>query len=190
MKEIENIEDELSKKDEQLNGLQIAFLMRKKFAIDFNEGAVITEREIHDLRLDKDNVPAYLNKWDSLHLSLQTTISPATKEVIFAREIEKSTQLAEIYKKYSYDCAKGKIKRTYEYLREEIDLHLKIEKRLKNIKSMRGGKDGYALAANGKGSTPCRQWATAGSCMQPSRERHLSLHSRQERKRQRKERRR
>ena len=50
-------------------------------------------------KLIKDNVPDYLNKWDGYSLVVNS-ISEETKEVIFAREIEKSIQLQEIYKRY------------------------------------------------------------------------------------------
>ena len=46
--------------------------------------------------------------------------------------------------------ANGTIKRSYEYLRDEIDLHLRVEKRMKNAKAARRGEsDGGAFAAKG-----------------------------------------
>lgn len=66
--EIENLDVNLSKADMQLNGRQLAFLMRKMFDINFKEGAVVTERKLHGLVLQKDNIPQYLNKLDGAFL--------------------------------------------------------------------------------------------------------------------------
>ena len=41
-----------------------------------------------DMQLEKDNVPGYLIAWDDLCLNVE--LAPVEKEIVFAREFEKS----------------------------------------------------------------------------------------------------
>ena len=63
---IKNHDERLDKEDKKRTGRQIAWLIFQYFTIDQNEGAVLTEHMVHNLRLEKDNVPAFLNKRDRL----------------------------------------------------------------------------------------------------------------------------
>ena len=75
----------------ELNGRQVAWMMRNRFKLDEEEGHFYDERELMDLQLEKDNVPGYLVAWDDL--SLQIELEPVVKEIVFARQTEKSVQL-------------------------------------------------------------------------------------------------
>jgi len=75
----------------ELNGRQIAWMMRNRFKLDEEEGHFYDQRELMDLQLDKDNVPAYLVAWDDLCLHIE--LDPKVKEIVFSRQIEKSAQL-------------------------------------------------------------------------------------------------
>lgn len=71
-------------------------MLRRKFDIDANEGAFLTERELHDLELQKDNVPKFLNEMDVIMIQIgrtSTKVSESIREVLFARQTERSTQL-------------------------------------------------------------------------------------------------
>ena len=82
----------------ELNGRQVAWMMRRRFKLDEEEGRFYYERELTDLQLEKDNVPGYLVAWDDL--SLQIELKPVVKEIVFARQIEKSVQLEKIFRDY------------------------------------------------------------------------------------------
>ena len=96
-------------------------MVRRKFDVDLTEQNVFTAREVHDLVLQKDNVPAYLLTLDSLLLEVK--IDDATLEVVFSKQMESSVQLEEVLKLYNKGCIKGTNPRSYRYLRDEIDLH-------------------------------------------------------------------
>ena len=51
------------------------------------------------MRLDKDNVPAYLVAWGDL--SLHIDLDPEIQEIVFARQIEKSSQLEKGFQRTS-----------------------------------------------------------------------------------------
>ena len=69
-------------------------MMRRKFDVDLTEQQVYSQREVHGLTLQKDNVPAYLLKLDSLLMEVE--IDDALLEVVFTRNMELSVQLEEI----------------------------------------------------------------------------------------------
>ena len=69
----------------QLNGRQIAWMMRKKCEVDEEEGHYYTSRGLMDLQLEKDNVPGCLIAWDTL--SLEVDLPPNEKEICFSRQI-------------------------------------------------------------------------------------------------------
>ena len=89
----------------ELNGRQIAWMMRERFKLDEDEGQFCDETELMDLRLDKDNVPAYLVAWDDL--SLHTELDPNVKEIVFARQIEKRSQRENVFREYQTDCGRN-----------------------------------------------------------------------------------
>ena len=67
--------------------------------------------------------------------SLMVDRSHMVEETVVARGIEKSVQLADIYKKYPYDVAIGTHGNIYDRFREGIDFHLRVEKRMKQLKA-------------------------------------------------------
>jgi len=136
----------------ELNGRQIAWMMRERFRLDEDEGHFYDERELMDLQLDKDNVPAYLVAWDDL--SLHIDLDPKVQEICFSRQIERSTQLEKVFREYQTDCVRNNAKyRTYKCLRNRVDTHLGIALVLANRKKQHNQAAGaMGLVANGKGS--------------------------------------
>ena len=74
--------------------------------MDGDEGQFYDERELMDLQLDKDNVPAYLVAWDDL--SLHIDLDPKVQEICFSRQIERNTQLEKVYREHQTDCVRNK----------------------------------------------------------------------------------
>ena len=88
--------------------------MRRKFDIDANEGAVITDSELRELQLIEDNIPESLNEWEGIMLEIED-LSANTMEVIFAK-FGKSTQLGKVCGNYEtklYDTMRGEYPRSY-----------------------------------------------------------------------------
>ena len=149
-----NLADAKLKKSEggELNGRQIAWMMRERFKLDEDEGHFYDERELMDLQLDKDNVPAYLVAWDDL--SLHIDLDPKVQEICFSRQIERSTQLEKVFKDYQIDCVRKKDKyRTYKCLRKRVDTHMGIALVMANRKKQQNQAAGaMGLVASGKGT--------------------------------------
>ena len=72
-------------------------MMRRKFDVDLTEQNVFTEREVHDLTLQKDNVSAYLITLDSL--LMEVAIDDSTLEVIFCAEYGTQRAAGRYYEK-------------------------------------------------------------------------------------------
>ena len=53
-------EEESSQTGKMPNGMQVAWMLRRKLDIGANEGALVTERELIELQLEQDNVPKVL----------------------------------------------------------------------------------------------------------------------------------
>ena len=84
LKALLHMDEVMSKHDPPVTvgGRQLAWMIRRKFDVDLTEQNIFTEREVHDLALQKDNAPAYLLSLDSLLLELD--ISDETLEVLFS----------------------------------------------------------------------------------------------------------
>lgn len=73
-----------------LNDRQVAWMLRREFDMDENEGALVTERELLDQEVRGDNVPEILSDMDSLMLQLgrtDTAIASSRRECLFARQV-------------------------------------------------------------------------------------------------------
>ena len=102
----------------QLNGRQIAWMLRERFKLDAEEGMFYSSRELMDLKMEKDNVPGYLTAWDGLCFNID--LPAIEKEIVFSREIEKSAQLEVVFTKYNVDCVRNRKKyKNYEELESE-----------------------------------------------------------------------
>ena len=107
MKEIQLADAKLKLSEgSELNGRQVAWMMRNRFKLDEEEGHFYDERELMDLQLEKDNVPGYLVAWDDL--CLQIELEPVVKEIVLARQIEESVQLEKVFRDYRIDCVKNR----------------------------------------------------------------------------------
>ena len=94
-------------------------------------GVLVTERELHMVEFNSDNVPKMLAEIDDISLQLSRkpcTISDATRECLFTRQIEKSTQLKQLFEKCDENIQKKVHPRSYQLLRSDIDTPLKIKK--------------------------------------------------------------
>ena len=102
----------------ELNGRQIAWMMRQRFQLDQNEGHFYDQRELMDLRVEGDNVPGYLVAWDNLCLEID--LGANEKEIVFSRQMENAKQLQELFKKYQIDCIRNResTNHTKSYARE------------------------------------------------------------------------
>ena len=120
--------------------------------MDKEEGHFYDERELLDLKLDKDNVPGYLVAWDDL--SLQIELDQKMKEIVFARQIEKSVQLEKLFRDYQVDCVRNKAKyKHYDVLRKWITTHLGIALVMAIRTKQQQQADGATgLVASGKGT--------------------------------------
>ena len=111
--------------------------------IDEHDGASVTERELHMAELKGDNVPKMLGEMDDINLQLSSkpcTIPDETRECLFTRQIEKGTQLKELYQMYTENIQKNVHVRSFHHLlRSEIDTFLKIKKRMSNRKRLLSG---------------------------------------------------
>ena len=103
-RELLQTDEELAKRSPPVTvgGRQLAWMVRRKFDVDLTEQNVLTEREVHDLVLQKDNVPAYLLTLDSLLMEVK--IDDVTLEVVFSKQMESSLQLVDIMKLYNKGC--------------------------------------------------------------------------------------
>ena len=68
----------------ELNGRQIAWMMRQRFQLDQDEGHFYDQRELMDLKLEGDNVPGYLVAWDNLCLEIDLGASEKGDSVLSA----------------------------------------------------------------------------------------------------------
>ena len=83
LKELFHEDEVLSKKSPPVTvgGRQLAWMLRRKFDVGLTEQNISSEREFHELILQKDNVPAYLLSLDSL--LLEVDICDEKLEVLF-----------------------------------------------------------------------------------------------------------
>ena len=87
---------------------------------------------------------------------------------MFARQIEKSSQLEKVFRDYQTDCIRNKTKyKHYKVRRKRIDTHLGIALVLTNRKKQQQQAAGaMGLVANGKGTHEgvCGPWKRNGAC--------------------------
>ena len=84
----------------------------------------------------------FIADMDSIMLQLgrtDTVIAPSTRECLFARQIEKNEQPKKTFADYEENVQKGVSVRSCEKLRHEVDIFLKIKKRLKNRDALHNG---------------------------------------------------
>ena len=89
---------------------------------------------------------------------------------MFSKQIGRSDQLADIFKKYQYKIVTKEHPRSYDTLRDAIDLEFTVQDKMRRRQQMEAGPtDGEAYAAYGTKSEKslagfCNQYMSKGAC--------------------------
>jgi len=168
-KEIQLIDDQLSKQGKYLNGRQIYWIICNHFKVCETQGTIIELKDLLALSLKGDNVRQFVNAWNATMNLLQNIPSDDVLECLFRAQLEKSVQLKEMLNLIDQDIVHRGAKKSYQTLMHAVQAHLNHRHMMKmrdDLDNVNTGAAGGKARGRGKGSRSQSAKPTKGDCTQ------------------------
>ena len=94
------LDDQLSRKDQMLNGRQILWIIYQRFRVHKTQAAMLTREHLFAIKLSNDNLREFLNSWDEVMLEMTDEVDEGTLAMQFRKGIDQATIMKDYLKQY------------------------------------------------------------------------------------------
>jgi hypothetical protein len=132
-----------------LGGREIAWMVYQHFKVTDVQGAILGIEDLVNVKLKNDNILEFLDEWDYVFCGLKEEPSATTTEEVFLARVEASSRLKSIVDLYRNDVTQNGKPKSYDNLRDRIDIFIEQERLGRNRSELSRNGPGAGLAGTG-----------------------------------------